>query len=148
MSFAIIKAAQRVADVISMLKHLQEIIGSSSSHMVRMFGLDETANNYNYPYQGGKYTILLQHDVIMMNSFVQGVENSLIEYSTEHNPSSQLKKVCSLTHSVLFLKCDLIQNKLKVEQIVHYWELCTVYNFSVCVCKLFCILCPFPKSSQ
>ena len=51
---------------------------------------------------------------------------------------TQLKKVCSLTHSVLFLKCDLIQNKLKVEQIVHSWELYTVYNFSVCVCKLFC----------
>ena len=32
--------------------------------------------------------------------------------------TTQLKKVCSLTHSVLFLKCDLIQNKLKVEQIV------------------------------
>ena len=46
--------------------------------------------------------------------------------------------MCSLTHSMLFLKCDLIQNKLKVEQIVHSWELYTVYNFSVCVCKLFC----------
>lgn len=100
MSFAIIKAAQHVADVISMLKHLQEIIGSSSSHMVRMFhpfGLDETANNYNYPYQGGKYTILLQHDVIMMNSFVQGVESSLIEYSTEHNPSFDYKCCHKLT---------------------------------------------------
>ena len=61
---------------------------------------------------------------------------------------TQLKKVCSLTHGVLFLKCDLIQNKLKVEQTVHSWELYTVYNFSVCVCKLFCTLCPFPKSSQ
>ena len=50
---------------------------------------------------------------------------------------TQLKKVCSLTQSVLFLKCDLIQNKLKVEQIVHSWELYTVYNFSVCVCKFF-----------
>ena len=52
--------------------------------------------------------------------------------------SAQLKKVCSLTHGVLLLKCDLIQNKLKVEQIVHSWEPYTVYNFSVCVCKLFC----------
>ena len=51
--------------------------------------------------------------------------------------TTQLKKVCSLTHSVLFLKCDLIQNKFKVEQIIHSWELYTVYNFSVCVCKFF-----------
>ena len=122
---------------------------------------------------------------------------------------TQLKQVCSLTHSLLFLKCGLIQNKhwtkskisymscipkhdisshflhisgrgwgemlykqmkcivlpypidflhvrnpnfrpvkVKVEQIAHSWELYTVYNFSECVCKLFCILCPFPKSSQ
>ena len=51
--------------------------------------------------------------------------------------ATQLKKVCSLTHGVLFLKCDLIQNKLKVKQIVHSWELytCTVYIqlFSVCM---------------
>ena len=62
--------------------------------------------------------------------------------------NNTVEKVSSLTHSVLFVKCDLIQNKLKVEQIVHSWELYTVYNFSVCVCKLFCILCPFSKSSQ
>ena len=36
---------------------------------------------------------------------------------------------------MLFLKCDLIQNKLKVEQIIYSWELYTVYNFSVCVRK-------------
>ena len=58
--------------------------------------------------------------------------------------------MCPLTHSVLFLKCDLIQNKLKVEQIVHSWELYTVYNFSVCVCKLFvyCVHSQSPHSEQ
>ena len=33
--------------------------------------------------------------------------------------TAQLKRVCLFTHSVLFLKCNLLQNKLKVEQIVH-----------------------------
>ena len=64
-----------------------------------------------------------------------------------------VKKVCSLTHSVLFLRCDLIQNKLKVGQIVHSWELYTVYNFSLSVCMqvvLYTLLCPFlsPHSEQ
>ena len=41
----------------------------------------------------------------------------------------QSKRVCLLTHSVLFLKCNLLQNKLKVEQIVHFRELYIVYTF-------------------
>ena len=42
-------------------------------------------------------------------------------------------------HMCAILK-DLIQNKLKVEQIVHSWELYTVYNLSVCVCNLSCFV--------
>ena len=60
--------------------------------------------------------------------------------------------MCSLTHSVLFLKCDLIQNKLKVEQIVHSWELYTIYNFNFqCVyasCFVYCVHSQSPHSEQ
>ena len=47
---------------------------------------------------------------------------------------------------------DLIHNKLKVEQIVHSWELYTVYNFSVCVCNsscfVYCVHSQSPHSEQ
>ena len=62
---------------------------------------------------------------------------------------TQLKRVCLLTHSVLFLKCNLLQNKLKVEQIVHSWEL-YIYSlhFLLCKYKLFLYTQFIPKSPQ
>ena len=64
--------------------------------------------------------------------------------------ATQLKKLCSLTHSVLFLKCDLIQNKLKVEQIVHSWELYTAVTTFQCVYAscLYCVHSQSPHSEQ
>ena len=48
----------------------------------------------------------------------------------------------------MFIKCDLIQNKLKVEQIVYSRELYSVYNFSVCVssCFVYCVHSQSPHS--
>ncbi len=90
-----------------------------------------------------------------MICFKQSVKVFSAKFSLPTAPrkfsATQLKKVCSLTHSVLFLKCDLIQNKLKVKQIVHSWELYTVYTTFQCVyasCFVYCVHSQSPHSEQ
>ena len=70
-------------------------------------------------------------------------------YITVHSLTAQLKEVCSSTHSVLFLMCNPIHNKVKVEQIVYSWELYTVYTFLVYACiQVFFVYWVHSQSSQ
>ena len=65
-------------------------------------------------------------------------------------PCTRLKKVCSLTRSVLFLKCDLIQNKRKVEQLYTLGN-CTQFTTFRCVyasCFVYCVHSQSPHSEQ
>ena len=64
--------------------------------------------------QGAVSLDLEQNLISVSTSQLTGTNARFLDNQLHKNQATtQLKKVCSLTHSVLFLKCDLIQNNLR-----------------------------------